>query len=183
MSDRRKKTGAARQSDRGGRRLTSEQRPAARDTEPGGERRASREEPRAKTAAAVMTKEAPEKSAPRRKEASGTVRDTAARFCQTVRKKALRVRRRWHHIVREKRARNFPESERAPIQLLLFAWSMLPMVGSRLREATWGRRKQAIHHVSDFRAWSEHHRIHPAAFLGGHCDVLFVLHRGHHRYV
>ena len=175
MSDRRKKTGAARQSDRGGRRLTSEQRPAARDREPGGERCVSREEPRAKTAAAVMTKEAPEKSAPRRKKAPGTVGDTAARFWQTVRKEALRIRRRWHHIVREKRARNFPESERAPIQLLLFAWSMLPMVGSRLREATWGRRKQAIHHVSHFRAWSEHHRVHPAAFLGVACGLAAIV--------
>ena len=39
-----------------------------------------------------------------------------------------RSRRRWRHIVREKHAHNFPESERLPIKLLLFVWS-----------ATWGK--------------------------------------------
>ena len=161
MSNRQKKTGAQRQNDRGGRRLTNEQQAA----------RASREEGRTKTAAAVLPEEMPRETAPRRKEhrpegGTATVRETAARLWQAVRQKAQRARRRWRHIVREKRASNFPESERAPIQLLLFAWSMLPMVGSLLREATWGRRKRAIHHVSHMRAWSEHHRIHPAAFLG-----------------
>lgn len=33
-----------------------------------------------------------------------------------------RIRCRWRHIVREKRAHNFPESERLPIQMLLFVW-------------------------------------------------------------
>ena len=28
-----------------------------------------------------------------------------------------RIRRRWRHLVREKRAKNFPESERLPVQL------------------------------------------------------------------
>ena len=168
MSDRQKKTGAPRQNDRGGRRLTNEQQAAGRadrSGETGRPRRVSREEPRTKSAAAVLTEE----SSRRKERPSGgtaTARETMARLWQTLRQKSLRARRRWRHIVREKRARNFPESERAPIQLLLFAWSMLPMVGSRLREATWGRRKRAIHHVSHMRSWSEHHRIHPAAFLG-----------------
>ena len=170
MSNRQKKTGAQRQNDRGGRRLTNEQQAA----------RASREEGRTKAAAAVLPEETPRETAPRRKKhrpegGTATVRETAARLWQAVRQKAQRARRRWRHIVREKRASNFPESERAPIQLLLFAWSMLPMVGSRLREATWGRRKQAIHHVSHFRAWSEHHRIHPAAFLGVACGLAAIV--------
>ncbi len=169
MSDKVKKAKpASRQSARGGRRSTKEQRPAAGKT-------VSREERApARTAAAVMTEE-PQRPAARRKAASSPAQSSTARFCDTVRKKALRTRRRWRHIVREKRAQNFPESERAPIQLLLFVWSMLPMVGSRLREATWGRRKHAIHHVSHFRAWSEHHRIHPAAFLGVGCGFAAIV--------
>ena len=71
-----------------------------------------------------------------------TVTNAAASFWRIAVSKAQRIRRRWRHIVREKRARNFPESERKPIQFLLFAWSMLPMLGSRLREAAVGRRKQ-----------------------------------------
>ncbi len=85
----------------------------------------------------------------------------------TVMEKLRRARRRWRHIVREKKARHFPESERAPIQMLLFGWSMLPMAGSRLREVTWGRRKRAIHQFARLRARVERLHIHPAAFLGG----------------
>lgn len=85
---------------------------------------------------------------------------------RTLTAKAKRIRRRWRHIVREKRAKNFPESERMPIQFLLFAWSMLPMLGSRLRELTWGHRKQAIQHISHLRTWVEQHKVHPVIFLG-----------------
>ncbi len=170
MSDQLKKAKpASRQSARSGRRLTKEQQAAPRKNAPREEREMAR------TAAAVITEEAPQRSAARRKAEPSPAQSSAAQFCETVRKKAQRARRRWRHIVREKRAKNFPESERAPIQLLLFAWSMLPMVGSRLREATWGRRKQAIHHVSHFRAWSEHHRIHPAAFLGVACGLASIV--------
>ncbi|SFP51012.1 Murein DD-endopeptidase MepM and murein hydrolase activator NlpD, contain LysM domain [Oscillibacter sp. PC13] len=84
----------------------------------------------------------------------------------TLVSKAKRVRRRWRHIVREKRAKNFPESERFPIQFLLFAWSMLPMLGSRLRERTWGYRKQTMKQIARLRAQVEQHRVHPAVFLG-----------------
>ena len=170
MSDQLKKAKpASRQSARSGRRLTKEQQAVPRKNAPREEREMAR------TAAAVITEEAPQRSAARRKAEPSPAQSSAAQFCETVRKKAQRARRRWRHIVREKRAKNFPESERAPIQLLLFAWSMLPMVGSRLREATWGRRKQAIHHVSHFRAWSEHHRIHPAAFLGVACGLAAIV--------
>ena len=168
MSDKLKKAKpASRQSARSGRRLTKEQQAASK-------KNASWEAREPVRTAAVMTEETPRRSAARRKTAPSPARSSAAQFCEMVRKKAQWIRRRWHHIVREKRAKNFPESERAPIQLLLFAWSM-PMVGSRLREATWGHRKQAIHHVSHFRAWSEHHRIHPAAFLGVGCGFAAIV--------
>ena len=57
-----------------------------------------------------------------------------------MRRNIRHIQRRWHHIVREVRKHNFPESDRAPILLVLFAWNMLPMLGSLLREKTWGRR-------------------------------------------
>lgn len=76
------------------------------------------------------------------------------------------VRRRWHHIVGEKKATRFPESNRLPIQLLLFAWGMLPMLGDRIRERTWGRRRQAISRFGRARTWAERKKLHPAAFLG-----------------
>lgn len=79
--------------------------------------------------------------------------------------KLRRIPRRWRHIVREKQARHFPESERLPIELLLFAWGMFPMLGSRLREVTWGRRKRAIHQFAKVRTWLEGQKAHPAAFL------------------
>ena len=45
------------------------------------------------------------------------------------------VRRRLRSIRREEKARRFPESNRLPVQLLLFFRGMLPMLGSHLREA------------------------------------------------
>ncbi len=85
-----------------------------------------------------------------------------------------RWRRRWRHIVREERRHNFPESERLPIQFLLFIWNMLPMLGSLLREHTWGRRK-AFHRKGHLWARMEHHKIHPAVFLGTGCVLAAVV--------
>lgn len=93
---------------------------------------------------------------------------------RATRKELKRARRRWRHIVREKRARHFPESERMMIQLLLFGWGMLPALASTLREATWGRRKRAINRVAQARGWFEQQRIHPAAFLGAGCALAVV---------
>ena len=81
-----------------------------------------------------------------------------------------RAKRRWRHIVREKRARRFPESERFLIQMVLFAWGMLPRLGSMLSERTLGRQKK-VYKSSRFKLWMERHRIHPALFLTGGCTV------------
>ena len=80
------------------------------------------------------------------------------------------IRRRWRHIVHEKHAHNFPESERAPIQFLLFIWSMLPMAGSLLQERILGRRKRTVNRGSRKRR-----RMHPAVFLGGACAAAAVI--------
>ncbi len=90
-------------------------------------------------------------------------------------RKARRATRRWHHIVREVRRHNFPESERTPILLVLFAWNMLPMVGSLLREKTWGRRKQMFHSLERLWARMEKHKLHPAVFLGTGCVLAALI--------
>ena len=92
-----------------------------------------------------------------------------------TRRKLRHIQRRWRHIVREERKHNFPESERAPIQLVLFAWNMLPMLGSLLREKTWGRRKQWLHSLEHLWAKMERHKLHPAVFLGVACTLAVVI--------
>ena len=54
--------------------------------------------------------------------------------CQALAEKAKETRRHWRRLVRERRAKRFPESERLPVQLLLLAWGMLPTLGSLLGE-------------------------------------------------
>ena len=92
-----------------------------------------------------------------------------------TRRKIRHIQRRWRHIVREEKKHNFPESERAPIQLVLFAWNMLPMLGSLLREKTWGRRKQRLHSIERLWAKMERHKLHPAVFLGVACTLAVII--------
>lgn len=82
-----------------------------------------------------------------------------------LRAKSHRARLRWHHIVREKKARRFPESDRSVIQLLLFLWGIFPMLGGMVRERTWGRRKRVINHFGHLRNWVEGRKIRPVFFL------------------
>ena len=93
--------------------------------------------------------------------------------CSALVKKARHTRRRWRRIVREKRAKRFPETERLPIQWVLFLWSMLPMLGSALRERTREWRRQAAQFLSRLRP-GRWRRIHPAAFLGAGCGLAAV---------
>ena len=92
----------------------------------------------------------------------------------TVAENWKRARRRWRHIVREKKAKRFPESEQKAVQLLLFAWSLVPMLGRRLREAMLGRRKRNGRLMAQARAWLGRYKIHPVAFLGAGCAVAAV---------
>ena len=52
------------------------------------------------------------------------------RFTREAVSRFQRVRRRAHMIVREQKARNFPESDRLPIHLALLLWNMIPMWAS-----------------------------------------------------
>ena len=62
--------------------------------------------------------------------------------CQALAEKAKNTRRHWRRLVREKKAKRFPESERLPVQLLLLAWGMLPTLGGLLGERIRASRKQ-----------------------------------------
>ena len=86
-----------------------------------------------------------------------------------------RARRRWRHILREKRDARFPESNRLPVQFLLLIWGILPMLGSHLEEHTWGRRKRAISRASSRPEQSGHRILYPLLFLGGAACVAVVV--------
>ena len=132
-------------------------------------RRASTPRKRVRATSSIREKAAPAK---RVVPSSGGILSV---WCRQIRRKIRHIQRRWHHIVREVHKHNFPESERAPILLVLFAWNMLPMLGSLLREKTWGRRKQLLHSAERMWANMERHRLHPAMFLGLGCTLAVVI--------
>ena len=109
----------------------------------------------------------------RQADAVGEIRTVVTNVWRTICRKTQRVRRRWSHIVKEKRARNFPESERAVIQLLLFGWSMLPMVVSRVAELLLGRRRKSIRQ-SRTHGHKEFSRLQGVALLFFGCVVAGV---------
>lgn len=80
-------------------------------------------------------------------------------------------RRQFKHIAREKKANHFPDADNLLIQLVLFAWGMLPALGSKMTEFARIRRRRGINRASQMWHWIERHRLHPAAFLGGGCLV------------
>ena len=94
---------------------------------------------------------------------------------QAIAQKRLHFRRRWRRIVRENKAHRFPESERLPIQLMLFFWGLLPMWGSILQERVLQKnsasRQKSAQSAQKKRRW----RIHPVVFLGGGCVMAAVL--------
>ena len=94
---------------------------------------------------------------------------------QTLAQRKLHFRRRLRRIVRENKAHRFPESERLPVQLMLFLWGMLPMWGSLFQEAlvqkSSASRQKSAQSSQKKRRW----RVHPAAFLGGGCVLAAAL--------
>ena len=144
-------------------------------------------EPRAsKTAAAVQTPEP--KAEPkagllervkaafaRWQESDGASESPVVRGCRAARRELRRMRRRLRHILRENRAHRFPESDQGAVRLLLFGFNMLPTLGSRVREAVWGRRKRAMHQPGRLHTWMGGRKIHPAAFLGAGCAVALAI--------
>lgn len=95
---------------------------------------------------------------------------------ESIAQRKLHFRRRWRRIVRENKAHRFPESERLPIQLMLFFWGMLPMWGSLLQERVLqknsaSRQKDAQKSAQKKRRW----RVHPLVFLGSGCVLAAAL--------
>ena len=125
----------------------------------------------------------PEKRAPRRglREAVRTWQETEGEIspvvtgCRTLAEKAKETRRHWRRLVREKKAKRFPESERLPVQMLLLAWGMLPTLGGLLGERARAGRKQRRERVSALRAkLGRRWRFHPAMLLCGGCVAAAV---------
>ena len=102
--------------------------PSIRDWEPEGERRP----PERRRASSSHSRERRNPSS--RKARSPERQESAPSPRQSIAQKRLHFRRRWRRIVRENKAHRFPESERLPIQLMLFFWGLLPMWGSLLQE-------------------------------------------------
>lgn len=133
--------------------------PSIRDWEPeeGAERRERRRSP-----SPSRERRAPRKARPAEERESRSPR-------QTIAEKRLHFRRRWRRIVRENKAHRFPESERLPIQLMLFFWGLLPMWGSLLQERVLQKnsasRQKSAQSAQKKRRW----RIHPLVFLAGGC--------------
>ena len=127
------------------------------------------------TAAAVREEEQQmsRRSAAARREAEPA--DVLTRCTRRVVRWLRRVRLRMHMIVREQKARNFPESDRLPVQLALLLWNMIPMWASLFWEHTWGRRKQFFRRGAAMFSRMEHRRGHPVVFLAGACMLAVLI--------
>ena len=177
---------SAKQSRRGGKRLAAQQ--AGPD-----QQRRSLEARSVSAPAAVKSlipeweetpvERGPEKRAPRRglREAVRTWQETEGEIspvvtgCKTLAEKAKETRRHWRRLVREKKAKRFPESERLPVQMLLLAWGMVPTLGGLLGERVRASRKQRHERVSALRAkLGRRWRFHPAMLLCGGCVAAAV---------
>ncbi len=143
--------------------------PSIRDWEPEEGKRERPERRRSPSHSRERRSAAPRKTRPpERREGSLSPR-------QAIAQKRLHFRRRWRRIVRENKAHRFPESERLPIQLMLFFWGLLPMWGSILQERVLQKnsasRQKSAQSAQKKRRW----RIHPVVFLGGGCVMAAVL--------
>lgn len=79
------------------------------------------------------------------------------------------LREGWHRLrslARQKKRREFPESENRLTQLLLFAWGSMPRIGAGLRERFALRRRHNIRRSGSIRGLLERLHLHPAIFLG-----------------
>nr|WP_325230086.1 peptidoglycan DD-metalloendopeptidase family protein [uncultured Oscillibacter sp.] len=143
--------------------------PSIRDWEPEGERRP----PERHRASSSHSRERRNSSS--RKARSPERQESAPSPRQSIAQKRLHFRRRWRRIVRENKAHRFPESERLPIQLMLFFWGLLPMWGSLLQERV--LQKNSASRQKDARSSQKKHRwrIHPAVFLTGGCVAAALL--------
>jgi murein DD-endopeptidase MepM/ murein hydrolase activator NlpD len=90
-------------------------------------------------------------------------------------RKLHRVRRRVRHVVREEKARRFPESDRSAIQFLLFARNMLPLLGTRFAEHKRGQRRQLAERFGLIGRIFEQKKLKPLPFLAATGAVALVI--------
>lgn len=102
-------------------------------------------------------------------------RDTLLEKKTALMRKLRRVRRRVRHVVREEKARRFPESDRAPIQLLLFARNMVPLLGTRFTEHKRGQRQQFAGRFGLIRGKFEQKKVRPLPFLAATGTAALVI--------
>ena len=183
MSELRRRDHTERPSRKGGRRLASRQAAVARESErPESAPVATAVRPLIPEWAEEPTENVEKEKAPRRglREAVRAWQDSEGEIspvvtgCRHVAEKAKTLRRHWRRLAREKRARRFPESERLPVQLLLLAWGLFPMLGGLLGERGRKRRKERGRRAAAVRARLSRWRIPPLAFLGCGCAVAAI---------
>lgn len=90
-------------------------------------------------------------------------------------RKLRRVRRRARHVVREEKARRFPESDRVAVQFLLFARNMLPLLGTRFAEHKRGQRRQFAERFVLIHGIFEQKKLKPLPFLAATGAVALVI--------
>jgi len=93
-----------------------------------------------------------------------------------LRQELRHIRRRWNHIVKEERRRNFPESDRLPIQLILMVWALLPMAAGFAEEISLRLRSRGLSKGPDSDPLRPgYHLLHSAAFIAGACSLAAVI--------
>ena len=99
-----------------------------------------------------------------------------ALFFSALSARIRRIGPRARTVVRESRARNFPESNRFLVQLFLVIGGMLQMWRSLLHEKVMTRRRQRNHTAGEHEdRWRRHaKRVKPAFFIGGAAVVAAV---------
>ena len=100
----------------------------------------------------------------------------AALFFATLGKRIRRIGPRARTVMRESKARNFPESNRFLVQVFLVIGGMFPMWRSLLHERLLARRRQRNHAAGAYEdRWHRHaRRVNPFYFIGGAAVVAAV---------
>lgn len=99
-----------------------------------------------------------------------------ALFFSTLGARIRRIGPRARTVMRESRARNFPESNRFLVQVFLVIGGMFPMWRSLLHERVMAHRRQRSHAASEHEdRWRRHaRRVNPFYFIGGAAVVAAI---------
>ena len=90
----------------------------------------------------------------------------ARRTVQLLRRKWEQLRQALRFMVRERKARRFPESDHKLAQAILFIWGNIPRFASRFRELLYRIRRFRIRTGNRWRVLFERIKLHPAWVLG-----------------